>query len=489
MNPTTLTGIHLNHDNKRPLYRQLYDEIRHRILTNIIQPGEQIPPTRQLCQDLALSRSTIVEAIAQLKAEGYLESWVGRGTFVATTLPERTTEVVKSNPERPPTTEKSVAQISRRGQKLTAAPSSPAFPAGIFRSGMPDPIHFPFKVWQKILQKHWSAPQIQGLGYGSSAGYDPLRETVAHHVRRTRGVNCLPEQVMITAGAQQALYLTANLLLDPNDKVWVENPGYNGAQMAFNAASAQLVPVPVDHHGVDVKAGLKLASDAKLAYVCPSHQYPLGGTLPLSRRLQLLDWANQAQSWVIEDDYDSEYRYSGHPLASLQSLDSHQRVIYMGTFSKVLFPSLRLGYLIVPPQLAASFEKAREAVDRGSSLITQMALNDFMRDGHFARHIRRSRVLYANRQQALIEAITKLCPDLFETRPFPAGMHLLGWLPVGWDDVEAANRLYPLGFAAAPLSNYSLTPLERGGLLFGYAAHDETVIWESIKLISETLGK
>ncbi len=490
MNSTTLAGIELDKQSKRPLHRQLYDGIRQLILANILLPGDQIPPTRQLCQDLSLSRSTIVDALSQLRAEGYLESWVGRGTFVSNMLPEVATHVVNPEFEQEVPTKQSIEQsLSRRGRALTAVPVTNASKSGIFRSGMPDTSQFPFKTWQKILQKHWSAPQIQNLGYGNSAGYFPLRETIAQHVRLARGVQCQPEQVMITAGAQQALFLIANLLLDQNDSVWVENPGYNGAHLAFKAAGAHLIPVSVDENGVIVEEGIIKASEAKIAYICPSHQYPLGGTLPLSRRMQLLEWANSQKAWIIEDDYDSEYRYTGHPLASLQGLDKSYRVIYMGTFSKVLFPSLRLGYLIVPPQLIQPFEKAREAIDRGSAFITQMALNEFMVEGHFARHIRRSRVLYAQRQQALLEAIAKLCPDLFETRPFPAGMHLLGWLPKDWSDIETAEKLYPLGISAAPLSNYALTPLERGGLLFGYAAHNETVIWETVKLISESLRK
>ena len=481
---TTLAGIQLDRDSKYPLHRQLYDEIRHMILTNVIMPGEQLPPTRKLCDDLSLSRSTVVDAISQLKAEGYLEGWVGRGTFVSRTLPEIVTKVIhtgygpKGISEQPTTN-----NLSVRGQQITAVPQANALKSGIFRSGMPDAKQFPFKIWQKLLQKKWAAPEVEALGYGDPAGYYPLRETVAQHVRLTRGVKCSPDQVMITAGAQQALYLTATLLLDQNDPVWVENPGYNGAHLAFRATGARLIPVPVDEDGVDVEAGIVCAAKAKLVYVCPSHQYPVGGTLPLTRRMQLLEWAYAQGAWILEDDYDSEYRYSGHPLASLQSLDNSQRVIYMGTFSKVMFPSLRLGYLILPPQLVAAFTNAREAIDRGSSFVTQMALHEFMVEGHFSRHIRRSRVLYAKRQRALLDAIEKLCPDLFEIRPFPAGMHLLGWLPTGWDDKEIAQALYPLGISAAPLSNYSLTTLERGGLLLGYAAHDETVIWETIKKI------
>ena len=483
----SLSGIVLYRDENMPLYQQLYDEIRTMILNGVLPSGSRLPPTRTLCEELNLSRSTVVEAMAQLGAEGYLESQVGRGTFVAEVLPEKMLQV-SGNVGRVYISNGNDVNggLSERGKRITAV-SIPHKTDGLFRPGMPDTETFPFKTWRKMIDKHWQTANTTSLGYGDPAGYLPLREAIADHVRLSRRVNCTSEQVIITAGAQQALYLTAQLLVGVGDPVWVENPGYSGAHVAFRAAGAALCPIPVDEHGLNVTAGIEIAPDAKLIYVCPSHQYPVGGTLPVARRLQLLDWAAQNGAWIVEDDYDSEYRYSGHPLASLQGLDEQQRVIYMGTFSKVMFPSLRLGYVIVPPSLRDAFVKARSVIDRGSSAVNQMALHDFMRDGHFSRHIRRLRVIYAQRQQAAIDAIERFCGGVLEIRPFPAGIHLLAWLPAGWDDQSVSKILTENSFAVQPLSNYSLIPLRRGGLVFGYAAHNETVIWSEVKRMAEVL--
>lgn len=482
----SLAGILLDRDDGLPLYQQLYDQIRYMILNGVLLAGSRLPPTRTLCEELDLSRSTVVEAMAQLKAEGYLESQVGRGTFVAVALPEKLLRVPDDAHVVAQPVGEAVGVLSERGERLTAV-SIPSKQHGLFRPGMPDTHTFPLKTWRKLIDNHWQNANIESLGYGDPAGYLPLRQAIAEHGRLARRVNCVPEQVIITAGAQQALYLTAQLLVGSGDQVWVENPGYSGAHVAFRAAGANLCPIQVDENGLDVEAGIASAPNAKLIYVCPSHQYPVGGTLPVARRLQLLSWAAQQGAWIVEDDYDSEYRYSGHPLASLQGLDLQQRVIYMGTFSKVMFPSIRLGYVIVPMQLCDAFVKARSVIDRGSSTVTQMALVDFMREGHFSRHIRRLRVIYAQRQQAAIAAIAALCDGMLTGRPFPAGIHLLAWLPERWDDQAVTAALSEHGFAIQPLSNYSLTRLNRGGLVLGYAAHDETMIWSGVKKMAETL--
>ena len=270
------------------------------------------------------------------------------------------------------------------------------------------------------------------------------------------------------------------MFANSGDQVWVENPGYGGAHAAFSTTELSLVPIPVDSNGIDVEAGIQLAPHAKLAYVTPSHQYPAGGTLSLSRRLQLLEWAKEANSLILEDDYDSEHRYTGHPLESLQGLDQNGRVIYIGTFSKTIFPGLRLGYVIVPKGLEATFAKARYNLDRGSEHVIQMALNDFMREGHFTRHIRRMRLLYAKRQQIMVETIREHCGDWLEVAPVPAGLHLVGWLRPGGDDVAIAAKFAASEIYTPPLSTYSLTPLKRGGLVMGYAGVTEAEIQSAI---------
>lgn len=458
------------------------------ILAGELPAGSRLPPTRILCDELAISRSTVVEAVAQLTAEGYVVGQTGRGTFVSDTLPEHLLQSADDDEaaqhllNRP-----SPLKLSQRGEQLTAGADHQDAAPLPFLPGLPDISQFPFKHWWRILSRYWKNPPTT-LGYGSGAGYLPLREAIADHARLARRVVCTPEQVIITSGAQQALFMCAQLFANQGEQVWVENPGYKGAQVAFSTTQLELVPVPVDVNGIDVEAGIRLAPHAKLAYVTPSHQYPAGGTLSLARRLRLLEWAQTANSLILEDDYDSEYRYAGHPLESLQGLDQNGRVIYIGTFSKTIFPGLRLGYVIVPQGLASPFAKARYNLDRGSEHVIQMALNDFMREGHFTRHIRRMRLLYAKRQQVLVDALHTHCDDWLEVAPAPAGLHLVGWLRPGVDDVAIAARFAEKGVYTPPLSSYSLTPLQRGGLVLGYAGVAEADIVAAVKLMGRTFS-
>jgi GntR family transcriptional regulator / MocR family aminotransferase len=293
--------------------------------------------------------------------------------------------------------------------------------------------------------------------------------------------------VIVVAGSQQALDLTARLLLDEGDAAWIEDPGYLGARGALLGAGASLVPVPVDGEGLDVQAGQARNPEARLIYVSPSHQYPYGVTMSLPRRLALLESASRAGAWVLEDDYDSEYRYAGRPLAALQGLDGEGRVIYLGTFSKVLFPALRLGYMVVPPDLVDGFVAARALVDRHSPTLDQAALADFIADGHFARHIRRMRALYAERQAILVEAATHGLAGVLDVSTAEAGMHLVGWLPPGVDDVEASRQAAAHGVEAPPLSLYSLEPPRHGGLLLGYTAVGEKEIRDGVQRLAKAL--
>ncbi|MEM7802451.1 MAG: PLP-dependent aminotransferase family protein, partial [Chloroflexota bacterium] len=306
------------------------------------------------------------------------------------------------------------------------------------------------------------------------------------HIRVTRRVDCAPDQIVVTAGAQQALFICCQLFTDPGDQAWIENPGYRGARNAFQAAGVEIKPVPVDRDGLDVDYGLAHYPNAQIAYVTPSHQYPLGGILSLARRMALINWASTGNRVILEDDYDSEFRYSGHPLASLQGLDQASRVIYIGTFSKVLFPSLRLGYLVIPPGLAEYVAAARANVDRGSDLITQLTLNQFMRAGHYARHIRRMGKLYKERQATLVREIRSQLDDRLTISPAPAGLHLVGRLKSGIDDREVSNHLKHVGIDAPPLSNYSVTRLKRGGLVLGYASQGVDKIVEGVDKIAKT---
>jgi GntR family transcriptional regulator/MocR family aminotransferase len=471
----TIAGLGLDRGGSVPLYRQLYDGLREAILSGRLRPGARLPSTRALAGDLGASRNTVLSAFGQLFAEGYLEGRVGAGTTVVRTLPEtllraRPEAAGAERPGRRP-------RLSRRGALLVgtrAALTRGAATARPFRPGLPGLDAFPFDLWTRLVARRWRRVPRQLLDYGDPAGYAPLREAIAAYLGEARAVRCEAAQVIVVTGAQQAVDLAARVLLDPEDIAWVEEPGYPGARGALVAAGIRLVPVPVDAEGLDVRRGARRAPGARLVYVTPSHQYPLGVTMSLNRRLALLEWASASGAWILEDDYDSEYRYAGRPLAALQGLDTAGRVIYAGTFSKVLFPALRLGYLVVPPELVDAFVAARALADRHSPSVTQAALADFIDGGHLARHVRRTRALYAERQAALVRAVGRTLGGLLEVAPAEAGMHLVGWLPAGVDDRDASRVALAREVDAPPLSAFRArraTGSERGGLMLGYAAY------------------
>jgi GntR family transcriptional regulator/MocR family aminotransferase len=356
-----------------------------------------------------------------------------------------------------------------------------------FRAGIPALDAFPRALWGRLAARRWRESWIT-LGYCDPAGFAPLREAIATYAAAARGVRCTAEQVIVTAGSQQAIDLAARLLLDPGDRVWVEEPGYTGTRAALRAADACSVPVPMDAEGISVVDGERLAPNARMACVTPSRGYPIGVTMSAARRLALLAWAERAGAWVVEDDYDSEFRYAGRPLPSLQGMDGGGRVIYLGTFSKTLFPALRIGYLIVPPGLAGAFATARAAADRHSPTLEQAVTADFLAEGHFARHVRRMRTLYAERRDALLGALRPVTAGgLLELGPCDAGMHVLGWLPPGVDDRAVSAALLARGMEAAPLSRYCTEPPARGGLLLGYAAFSPATLRDAVPRLARVL--
>jgi GntR family transcriptional regulator/MocR family aminotransferase len=319
------------------------------------------------------------------------------------------------------------------------------------------------------------------MAYGDAMGYMPLREAIAEYLGAVRAVRCEPSQILVTTGSQLGLQLSAQVLLDPNDRVWIEEPGYPGARHALMSAGAQLVPVPVDYEGLNVAEGIRRARSARAVYITPSHQYPLGVTMTATRRMQLLNWVARSGAWIIEDDYDSEYRLGGRPIPSLQGLDAGARVIYVGTFSKVMFPALRLGYVVVPKDLVDAFSTARDATDQFSSTLYQAVMTDFILEGHFARHIRRMRVLYMERRTALVEAVRKQIGDKLEVIGAEAGMHLVALLPAGVSDVAVSKKAAELGISAMPLSSCYLKPPAKGGLILGYGGTDAQQIHDGVR--------
>ena len=487
-------AVSLDEASPVPLYRQLYDELRGAILGGRLGPGSRLPSTRDLAADLGVSRNTVTNAFLQLWAEGYLEGKVGSGTYVSRSLPD---DLLRARPNaareapRVPASARVDRGLSRRGELLAATPATATVRRGrprAFRSGVPALDAFPSETWARLEARCWRGAPQSLLGYGDPAGYRPLREAIAGYLGAVRAASCSWEQVVVVSGSQQALDLCARVLLDPGDPAWVEDPCYPAARGALVGSGARLMPVRVDGEGLDVAAGEARAVDARLAYITPSHQYPLGVTMSLARRLALLDWANRSGAWILEDDYDSEYRYSGRPLSSLQGLDDGGRVLYLGTFSKVLSPALRLGYLVVPPDLVDAFAAARALVDRHSPLMEQAVLAEFMTEGHFARHLRRMRLLYAERRDALVEEVERGLAGLIEVGPAEAGLHLVGWLPEGTDDHKASRRAAARGVEAAPLAAYRIEAPQRPGLLLGYAAVDEEEIREGARQLAEALG-
>jgi GntR family transcriptional regulator/MocR family aminotransferase len=478
-----------------PLARQLYDELRAAVRDGRVAAGARLPSTRDLAAALGLSRNTVLAAYEQLAAEGYVVGRVGAGTHVAPPAPE----TVLAGGSRDPGARRSAprarparpARLSARGRMLAATPVSvtpPAGPARAFRPGVPAYDAFPFDDWRRRVAAFWARPREALLGYAEPAGWRPLREAIAAHARAARAVRCDAEQVLVVSGSQQGLDLAARLLLDDGDPAWIEDPGYVGARAALQAAGACPVPVPVDAEGLDVAGGIRRAPRARLAYVTPSHQYPAGVVLSRERRIALLAWARRAGAWVLEDDYDSEYRHVGWPLESLQGMDGGERVLYVGTFSKTLFPGLRLGYLIVPRRLAPAFGNARALVDRQPPAADQAALASLLEDGAYARHLRRMRTLYAARRAVLLEAAARELAGRLELRPAETGMHLLGLLPPGVDDRAVSARALELGVEAPALSRYALRRPRRGGLVLGYAGYDERTLRRGVAGLARALA-
>ena len=481
-------AIPLDDESNVPLFRQLYESVRESILSGALAPGVRLPATRTVAADLGVSRNTVLLAFEQLRAEGYIEGKVGSGSYVSRNLPDQRVLVPSARLTRPASAR--AAKVSRRARQMMRVPLNASWvrhDARPFQPGLEALDAFPFKLWARLLARHCRRSPVQLLSYGDPAGYRPLREAIAAYLSSARGVRCSPDQVLLTGGTQRAVGLVAQALLDEGDEVWVEDPGYLSARGTFLSAGIRLVPVPVDSQGLDVAAGVKQSPKAQLAFVTPSHQDPLGITMSLSRRLALLEWARRAGSWILEDDWGSEFRYVGRPLPALQALDRTGRVIYSGTFAQKVFPGLRLGYLIVPTQLVEVFAAVRALIDLLPVSIDQAALTDFIAQGHFARHLRRMRTLYAERQAALVKAVEKELNGMLEVRPADAGIHLVGWLPPKMDDVAAAKRAALYGIATIPLSAYSMRPPKRGGLLLGYGAIPAAEIRRGTRALAQAL--
>lgn len=476
-----------------PVYRQLYTSLRNAILNGQLAPGTQLPSTRAMALELGFARGTILNAYEQLFAEGYVESERGGGTYVARELPDELLNAPAIQAPSLPQDTRS-RSLSQRGIAMASTAFASPYdlaPVRPFRPGLAALDAFPLNIWSQITARHARQRSFELLNYSDPAGYRPLRQAIAGYIGSVRAVKCDAEQVIIVTGSQQALDLSSRVLLDAGDEVLVEDPCYPGARGALLGAGAHLMPVAVDSEGMDIISGMELSATARMAYVTPSHQYPLGVTMSLTRRLALLEWARRAKSWILEDDYDSEFRYKGRPLAALQGLDTSGRVIYIGSFSKVLFPALRIGYMVVPSDLVEGFVAARTVMDLHPPTLGQVILTDFLNEGHFGRHIRRMRELYAGRQAALVSAAEQELTGLLDVRSNEAGMYLIGWLLNGMDDQRAAQRAANSGIEAPPLSAFRIEPVntqDAQGLLLGYTAFSENEIRVGVQQLAETLS-
>jgi GntR family transcriptional regulator/MocR family aminotransferase len=450
-----------------PLHRQLYEALRRAMLDGKLGPGERLPSSRDLAQDLNLSRNTVVAAINQLSVEGYLESRVGSGTYVSDNVPRIHPGTAPVRPGQRRATAGAAGSLSRRGEVLSGRINASELEIQPFTPGIADFSAFPLMLWQRLQNKHWRMTYPEMLDYNDSGGYAPLRRAIADYLRVFRSVQLDADQVLVTTGTQQSLELCARLLADHGDTVWVEDPAYWGAAKAFMASGLHLHPVPVDDQGINPGA-LDDAKPPRLIYVTPSHQYPSGAVMSLPRRHQLLQTARAHGAWVLEDDYDSEYRFSGPPISSLEGLDADGRVLYMGTFSKVLYPGIKLGYLVVPKPLVAAFKRAHYDLNRPGQMPLQAALAEFIEMGHFSSALRRARQNYAERRAALLEALRPVLGENSFISGAEQGLHLCLRLPLRVDDKALAQRLAQQGLTVRPLSAYCLGRQDLKGLVIGY---------------------
>ncbi len=483
-------------DQEGPLYAQVYRAMRSEILTGRMRPEAKVTSTRAIASDLGVSRNITVIAYEQLIAEGYLVSRSGAGTFVAAELPEQRATASRHRPSR---TEKAAApaRLSAYASRIEAQAQDAGFTWGPrrnplpydFRYGRPSFADFPHATWCRILARRARKATIRDLDYGPPEGAPALREALAEYLHRARAVNCSPEQIVVVNGSQQALDLTARVLIDAGDRVALEEPNYRAADAVFRAAGAVIDAIEVDDNGMRVEDLAARRNPYRVVAVTPSHQFPTGALMPLSRRLELLGWANRTGALIFEDDYDSEYRYQGRPIEALQSLDEHGRVIYAGTFSKLMFPALRLGYLVLPTSLVRTFRFVKALLDTGCATLPQLALVDFMQEGHFERHLRRSRARNGARREAVIAAIDKFLGQRAQVSGLNAGLHILMRLrgiPFARTS-EIRKRAERVGVGAYSAGPFYRTPPEQAALLLGYASLTEKEITEGIRRLASAI--
>ncbi len=473
----------ISREDPAPLHRQLHEALLAAVLEGELPAGRKLPSSRLLARELGVARNTVIDVYETLAAQGCLETRHGSGTYVADLSAERLAPPSPAAPEA----ERPAPKLSARGEAVVKG--ARVFPRqwGAFMPGVPDVTEFPTRIWARLHNRHWNRALPERLSYAPAGGLPALRAALAEHLRTARGVRCEPGQIVITTGIHQSIDLTARLLTDPGDTVWLEDPCYWGLRHSVQSLGLTLRPVPVDAEGLNWSATRGPAP--RFIVATPSHQYPLGMVMTLPRRQALLEQARTHGSWIIEDDYDSEFRYGTRPITSLQGLDREGLVIYVGSLSKTLFPGLRLGYIVAPPSLAAAFAEGVAELYREGQLQQQAMLADFIAEGHFASHIRRMRGLYSRRRQALLEAIRAEFGKTLPVMGDNAGLHLILGLP-GLEDKAIAQASVEAGVATRPLSGYYHTAAAaQAGLLLGYACVKEEAIAPAFATLAEVLRK
>ena len=485
-----MSDVALHLDGRGALHAQCYRALREAIEAGRLPPNGRLPPSRQLAEGLGVSRPVVVRAYDQLQAEGYLEARVGSGTYVARELPERLLRAPRPRRHTAPRAPRWDGIVRNSGgEPLDVARLPARVERGVvdFRYGAPAR-EFPLSVWRRLITAQLRTPKRELLSYGDAAGHGPLRRAIASHLAQYRAVRCSWEQVVIVSGSQQALSLSARLLLGPHTTAVLEEPHYQGARHVFAATGAGLLGVPVGEDGLEVDH--LPARGVRLVYVTPSHQFPTGTILPVARRLRLLEWATQADAYIVEDDYDSEYRYDAQPLPAMQGLDRDGRVIYVGTFSKVMFPALRIAYAVVPEHMVEAFVSAKWLADRQCATLEQAALTAFIADGHLVRHLRRARRAIARRRQVLLEEIQRHLGQRVHLGGASAGLHAVLWLD-GLEEQDVAGlveRARHAGVNVYSIAPYYLGTPARAGLLVGYGHLSESTIRNGVRRLAAAIG-
>lgn len=484
-----LFAISVDRSSRKSVTGQVYNAVKQLILAGDLAAGKRLPSSRTLAGELNISRTTAIAVFERLASEGLIKARTGSGSFVAESVsPHRSRMSLVVQNERPATTKLAdlIAEASPKFFQRLAHPSKPR----AFITGLPDYKTFPMAVWSRLSAKHWREPREFVLGYSDPTGIAPLRLAIADHLRGSRGVACDAEQIFIVNGAQQAFDLIGRVLLNRGDPVWFENPGAIGARNSFIACGATMIPVPVDREGLSVEQGMRLAPNFRLAFVTPSHQHPMGVEMSLARRAELLQAANEQDAWVVEDDYDGEFRYDAMPLPTLKSADHSERVIYVGTFSKSMFPSLRLGFYVAPRPLVPIFQRISGAFLHGVPSSIQATLASFIAEGHFATHLRRMRDIYRERHEVFQEEAARRLAGLLDFTPSVAGFHVVGrFANPRHDETELQNAAEKADISVSTLGRFCIEPIAERGFVLGVSAIDPGSIRRGVEVLASVMER